>query len=112
MQVQKVGTHDDIDGEVPSGMFTVVLPCSLCPLRMLPAQGADNDAIIKGLREDVHALKNNCYRLEMLIEELQSRSNTQENTLEGHRQEIVQIKYRQGTLDTNYRGENFDMNLE
>jgi hypothetical protein len=101
-----------MDEDVPSGMFTIVLPCSLCSLRMHPVQETDVDAIIEGFRGDVNALGSRCDRLEMVIQELQSRCSTQERAVDDYRQEIVSIKDRQGTLDTSYRGENFDTALE
>jgi hypothetical protein len=79
---------------------------------MLPVQEANFDAIIKGLREDVNALGSKCDRLEIVIQELQSRCSTHERAVDDYRQEIVRIKDRPGTLDTSYRRENFDTVLE
>ena len=101
-----------MDEDVPSGMFTIVLLCSLCSLHMLPVQETDFDTIIEGFREDVNALGSKCDRLEMVIQELQSRCSMHERAVNDFRQEIVSIKDRQGTLDASYRGENFDTVLE
>jgi SMC interacting uncharacterized protein involved in chromosome segregation len=76
---------------------------------MIPAQGKDNDGIVKGLKEEVGALKSRCDDHEKVIKELQSRCETHENAIEMLRQEIVSLHDNRKTLNTMYRGENYDL---
>jgi predicted nucleic acid-binding Zn-ribbon protein len=76
---------------------------------MLLAQGKDDDGIVKDLKKDVQTLKGRCDEHERIIEDLQSRCETHENTLEMLRQEIVGLHQSQNTLNTVFRGENYDL---
>ena len=82
---------------------------SLCLFRILPAQGTDNNAIIEVLRESIKTLERRCNELERSIEDIQSRYNTHERLLDVYREEILVIKFGQGTLETDYQGEKFDL---
>lgn len=79
---------------------------------MPPAQEKDDNAIntiIEDLREDIWALRSKCDGLERDIQALKLRCNTHERVLEVYREEIVSFKDGQGTLDTMYRGEKFEL---
>jgi predicted nucleic acid-binding Zn-ribbon protein len=76
---------------------------------MLPAQGNDNDDIVKDLKKEVQTLKSRCDAHERTIEDLQSRCDTHQNALEMLRQEIVGLHDHQETLNTTYRGKNYDL---
>jgi hypothetical protein len=47
--------------------------------------------------------------LERTISQLVSKCNTHERCLESYRQHLVKTQAHQGTLDTSYLGENFDL---
>lgn len=79
---------------------------------MLPDQETNDGAIIKGLINNVHDLESRCNRLETSVENLQTRCSNYERLLERFRHEIVRVEEFQGILDTNYGGEDFDMNVE
>jgi predicted nucleic acid-binding Zn-ribbon protein len=76
---------------------------------MLLAQGKDDDGVVKDLKKDIQTLKGRCDEHERTIKDLQSRCETHENILEMLRQEIVGLCKSQNTLNTVYRGENYDL---
>ena len=77
-----------------------------------PSQDVNADAIaelVKGLKNEIQALRSKCDALDRTIQDLKSKHSTHEWHLERHRQEIIGLKDAQGTLDTNFRGESFDL---
>ena len=82
---------------------------SLCLFCILPAQGTDNNAIIEVLRESIKTLERRCNELEGSIKDIQSRYNAHERLLNIYQEEILVIKFGQGTLEMDYKGEKFDL---
>jgi predicted nucleic acid-binding Zn-ribbon protein len=76
---------------------------------MPPAEGKDDDGIVKDLKREVQTLKSRCDEHERIMKDLHSRCETHENVLEMLRQEIVGLHGSQKTLNTMYRGENYDL---
>jgi uncharacterized protein YlxW (UPF0749 family) len=75
---------------------------------MPPHQDANDIAeLVKGFKKEVQDLKGRCNALEQTIENLKSICNTHENTLESHWKEIIGFKKIQGTLNTDFQGEQF-----
>ena len=79
---------------------------------MLCAKGIDDDMTqVKGLKNEVQALKDRCNMLEKTVKDLQSMCDTHQRTLETFRQHIVNLHRHQGTLDLSYQGEKFEAML-
>ena len=79
---------------------------------MLCAKGINDDMTqVKGLKNEVQALKGRCNMLEKTVKDLQSMCDTHQRTLETFRQHIVNLHRHQGTLDLSYQGEEFEAML-
>lgn len=90
--------------EVLLGKFTVVwIQCYTY------AAGTDNNIVVEDLKNEIWALKSRCNTLESTIENLKSICKTHEDLLEGHRLELLDIHRDQGTLNTSYEGESYDL---
>ena len=84
---------------------------------MLLAKDTDDDiTLVKELRHEVQTLKercnifeNRCNTLEKTVEDLKSICNTHQKMLEDWQQHIVTLQSFQGTLDTSYGGEQFEV---
>jgi conjugal transfer/entry exclusion protein len=74
------------------------------------AKGIDDDMpLVEGLKNDVQALKNRCDMLEKIAKDLQSVCDMHKRTLEAFRQHIINLHRHQGTLDSSYQGEEFEV---
>lgn len=79
---------------------------------MLLAKGTDdNITLVEGLKNDVQALKNRYNILEKIVKDLQSICDTHQRSLETFWQHIVNLHQHQGTLDTSYQGQEFEVML-
>ena len=70
--------------------------------------GADTD-IKEGLKNEVEALKARCDALEKTVVVLKSICDTHQNTLETWRQRILISQRNQGTLDSSYNREEYEL---
>ena len=79
---------------------------------MLCAKGIDNDMTqVKGLKNEVQALKGRCNMLKKTVKDLQSMCDMHQRTLETFWQHIVNLHRHQGMLDLSYQGEEFEAML-
>lgn len=76
---------------------------------MLLAKGKNNDiTIVKGLENELLALRSRCDMLEKTVKDLQSICDTHQGAFETFRQHIVGLYNHQGMLDSSYQGEVFE----
>lgn len=77
---------------------------------MLLHQDADNVAeLIKDFKKEIQYLKGRCKALEETIKDLKSARDSHGRILESQRQELIHLKVFQGTLNTDFQGEQFSL---
>lgn len=76
-----------------------------------PRGTGDDTTIVEGLKNEVQVLKSRCSMLEKTANVLQSICDTHERTLETVRKHILILHRQQGTLDSSYQGEEFEVIL-
>jgi chromosome segregation ATPase len=83
-------------------------------IKMPCASDAENIAkLVKGYKKEVQLLKGRCSALERTVEDLKSSRDSHQRMIESYRQEVIQLKVLQGTLNTDFQGEKFgDMHLQ
>jgi archaellum component FlaC len=73
---------------------------------MLLTKGIDDDiALVKGLKDEVQALKSRCNMLEKNVKNLLSICNTYGQSVETYQMKAINHLRQQGTLDLSYQGE-------
>lgn len=74
------------------------------------AKGTHDDITeVECLKNAVQALKSRCDMLEKTVRDLRSVCETHQKSLETFRQHIINLHVHQGTLDSNYQGEEFEV---
>ena len=77
---------------------------------MLLHQNADNVAeLVKDFKNEIQYLKGRCKALEETIEDLKSTRDSHGRILESQRQELIRLEVFQGTLNTDFQGEQFSL---
>jgi len=71
----------------------------------------DDTALVKGLKNEVQALKSRCDILEKTVKNLQSICDMHQRALETFQQNIIDLYRHQGMLDLSYQGEEFEVML-
>ena len=66
-------------------------------------------ALVKGLKDEVQALKSRCDTLEKSIKDLQSICDMHSRSIETYRMHVVRLEEQQGTLNLSYQGEEFEL---
>ena len=79
---------------------------------MLLTKCIDNDIdLVKGLKDEMQALKSRCDGLEKNVKTLLSICNMHGWSLDSFRVEIVRYGIEQGTLDLSYEGDRLELKL-
>jgi hypothetical protein len=77
---------------------------------MLLTKCIDDDVgLVKGLKDEVQALKSRCDALEKNVKTLLSICDTHRRSLDSFRLEIVRYGIEQGTLDLSYEGDRLEL---
>jgi len=76
---------------------------------MLAKGTYDNITEVECLKNMVQALKSRCNMLEKTVRDLQSVCEMNQKSLKTFWQHIINLHAYQGTLDSNYQGEEFEV---
>jgi hypothetical protein len=77
---------------------------------MLLTKCVDDDIdLVKGLKDEVQALKSRCDTLERNVKALLSICDTHTQSLDSFRLHIVNHRIKQGTLNLSYQGEELEL---
>jgi hypothetical protein len=77
---------------------------------MLLTKCIDNDIdLVKGLKDEVQALKSRCDALEKNVKTLLSICDMHRRSLDSFQVEIVRYGIEQGTLDLSYKGDRLEL---
>jgi archaellum component FlaC len=79
---------------------------------MLLTKCIDDDIpLVKGLKNEVQALKSRCNKLKKSVKDLQSICDMHRRSLETYQMHVVHLEDYQGTLDLSYQGEELELEL-
>jgi hypothetical protein len=69
----------------------------------------DGIPLVKGLKDEVQALKSRCDKLKKSVKDLQSICDTHRRSLDTYWMHVVHLEKHQGILDLSYQGEEHEL---